>query len=184
MAEVKDKKAPAESKGNLKKQSEWVPEKPNLEHGTGTPYIALFTEAGEAIMNPLTGIALGAYVTDFNFNAGDEKEDGLRMQIDTGNPDSADIEEIQESKQICVQWGYVYSDGSSRSSKIHLMKIKQLESVFDDQGTHLTITAKDSVSDLRMSGPYKPNGSIEYTLKNFMDDGLGLDKGIIIELFE
>lgn len=176
--------ASVKEKGNLKKQEEWEYENPNLEKGTGTPYIALFSETGEPVINPLTGIPIGVYVTSFTFGSGDEDEDVLRITIDTGNPDTIDIPEIQEGNQLHVQWGYIYSDGSSNSSNVHIVKIKQLEVNFNDQGTHINITAKDSVSDLRTSAPYKPNGGESYNLKNYLDDGLGLNKGVIIEMFE
>lgn len=168
----------------LKKPNEWKPGSNNLLHGTGTPYIALFSVSGEPILNPITGIPLGAYVTSFQFGSGDENEDALRLVIDTGDPNTADIEDIQEKKELSVQWGYIYSDGSSKSSKVHIVQVKQLESVFDDQGTHLTLGAKDEVSDLRLSAPYKPTGDASYTMKDFLDDGLGLEKGLIIEMFE
>lgn len=184
MANLKDKKSPASENTQASTKNDWKPELSNLMQGTATPYIALFNEAGDPVLNPITGIALGAYVTDFKFGSGDENEDALRLVIDTGDPNTVDIEEIQEGKSICVQWGYIYSDGSSKSSKVHVVEIKQLESVFDDQGTHIVISAKDSVSDLRMTAPYKPTGSEEYTLKDFLDEGMGLEKGIIIELFE
>ena len=187
MAIVKDKKTPAatsEQQGNLKKPNEWKPEASNLQSGTATPYVALFSLEGGPIVNPLTGIALGAYVTEFKFSSGDENEDALRIVIDTGDPNAVDIPESQEKKELAVQWGYIYSNGTSKSSKVHVVEVKQLEVTFDDQGTHITVGAKDSVSDLRLTAPYKPSGDENYTMKNFLDDGMGLEKGIIIELFE
>ena len=187
MAKTKDSKIPAvtsEQNSQLKKPEEWKPGPSNLMHGTATPYMALFTVSGEPLLNPITGIPLGAYVTSFQFGSGDENEDVLKITIDTGDPDTVDIEGIQEKKELSVQWGYIYSDGSSKSSKVHVVEVKQLESVFDDQGTHLNVTAKDQVSDLRLSVPYKPSGEESYNMKDFLDDGMGLEKGLIIEMFE
>lgn len=182
MAEIKDRKSPAET--SKKKLNELKQEPSNLRNGTATPYIALFDQAGSPIINPLTGISLGAYVSKFNFVSGDQKEDNLNIIVDTGDPDTVDIPEIQEGKTLLVQWGYIYSDGSSHSSTVHSVEIKQIDVTFDDQGTHITIIAKDKVSDLRLSAPYRPIGEEGYTLKTFLDEGMGLNMGIIIELFE
>lgn len=187
MAEIKDSKTPAvtsEQESKLKKPNEWKPGPSNLMHGTATPYIALFTVSGDPLLNPITGIPIGAYVTSFNFGSGDENEDVLKITIDTGDPDTVDIEGLQEKSELSVQWGYIYSDGSFKSSRVHIVEVKQLESVFDDQGTHLNLTAKDQVSDLRLSVPYKPSGKESYNMKDFLDDGMWLEKGLIIEMFE
>ena len=36
---------------------------PILYKGTGTPYLAIFDNQGIPVMNPLTGIPLGAYIS-------------------------------------------------------------------------------------------------------------------------
>lgn len=185
MAEIKDKKSPAEESKDteLKNQESWKVEQPNLEHGTGTPYLALFQEDGNPILNPITGIALGAYISKFVFKSSDEKEDACVLTFDTGDPNTVDIEAIQEGKIINVQWGYIYSNASHNSSKVHGLEIKQLEMVFDDRGTHVTLHCKDVVSNLRHSIPYKPNGT-DQTMKDFLDSGCGCDQGIIIIMYE
>lgn len=43
------------------------PEKPTLYVGTGTPYIALFDEASQPILNPLTNLPLGLYMDSFRY---------------------------------------------------------------------------------------------------------------------
>lgn len=187
MADLKDSPIPAnqaELKANKKKPDEWKVEPSNLQYGTATPYIAIFDENGSPIVNPLTNIALGAYVNSFKFASGDETEDGLKMSIVTGNPDTADVPEIQEGRIIQIQFGYIYPDKTFKSSKVHRLKIKELEVIFNDKGTHIQIGALDEVSDLRLSTPYKPTGLDNRSMKDFMDAGLGLKVGIIIEMFE
>lgn len=176
--------ATVKKENQLKNREDWNVEPSNLYEGTGTPYVALFDVAGEPIMNPITGIALGAYMSNFQFKSGDEEDDACVLTIDTGDPNTADIEGIQEGSIINVQWGYIYPDGSSKSSIVHVVEIKQLESVFDDSGTHITIHGKDSISNLRNSLPFKPSGDDKYTMKEFMDDGFGSNVGIIIQMFE
>ena len=36
-----------------------------LYKGTGTPYLAMFEKKGIPVMNPLTGIPLGAYISSW-----------------------------------------------------------------------------------------------------------------------
>lgn len=155
----------------------------NLHHGTATPYIALFNYFLEPIMNPVTGIPLGAYMSKFNYTFDQESENVCEATFDTGDPATADIEELKGGYELAVQFGYIYADGTYKSSKVHYLKIKEVDCVFDDQGTHITIRMKDSVNDLRGSEPYKPAGD-GYTFKDFLDDGMGLMRGLIIEKFE
>lgn len=155
-----------------------------LVHGTATPYIALFTDDGDPILNELTGIPLGAYMTSFAVKLGEGKEDVGIISLDTGDPDTVDLESIQDNSIINVQWGYIYPDGSSLCSRVHSLEIKSRDITFDDQGTHLNLSVKDSVSNLRQSIPYKASGDDNKSIIDFMNDGLGQDRGIIIEMFE
>lgn len=176
MANIKqEKKAP-------KKSAE--PSPSVLYEGTGTPYIALFSEDGDPIMNPLTGIPLGAYMTSFIVKMGEGEEDVGSIVLDTGDPDTVDIEEIQENKKLYVQWGYLYPNGQSFSSKVHSLEIKQRDVTFDDQGTHVTLSVKDAVSNLRQDVPYRASGDDNQTFVDFLDNGLGQNRSVIIEMFE
>ena len=42
-------------------------QKPILYNGMGQPYLALFDFRGMPIMNPITGIPLGAYISTWNY---------------------------------------------------------------------------------------------------------------------
>jgi len=155
-----------------------------LVEGTGTPYIALFTEEGDPVLNSITGIPLGAYMTSFEVKLGEGEDDVGRIVLDTGDPDTVDIEDIQEGKTLNVQWGYIYPNGSSLSSKVHSLEIKQRDVVFDDQGTHVTLSVKDAVSNLRQDIPYRATGDDSQSIIDFLDNGLGQDRSVIIEMFE
>lgn len=180
MANIKEK---PEKKEEVNGTSLKPADASNLHHGTATPYIALFNAFLEPIMNPLTGIPLGAYMSRFSYKFDQESENVCEATFDTGDPNTADIDELKEGYELGVQFGYIYSDGTYKSSKLHYLKLKEIDCVFDDQGTHLTIRLKDSANDLRGSEPYKPCGE-DYTFKDFLDGGMGLLRGIIIEKFE
>ena len=82
-------------------------QKPILYKGMGQPYLALFNFGGMPIMNPITGIPLGAYISTWSYRYDEEKENLATLTFDTGNPDTVDIAEIQENQNICLQWGYI-----------------------------------------------------------------------------
>ncbi len=63
---------------------------PILYKGTGTPYLAIFDNQGIPVMNPLTGIPLGAYISSWSYVYDEEKENLATITIDTGNPDTVD----------------------------------------------------------------------------------------------
>lgn len=84
---------------------------PILYKGTGTPYLAIFDNQGIPVMNPLTGIPLGAYISSWSYVYDEEKENLATITIDTGNPDTVDVEALQENRDIFLQWGYIFSDG-------------------------------------------------------------------------
>lgn len=184
MANIKDAKSPAELNQEAPKISSVAPDPHVLMYGTATPYIALFDDSSLPIINPLTGIPLGAYMSRFNYRFDEEKENEAVIVFDTGNPDTADIEEIQEGKTIYLQWGYIYPNGDYLSSNVHAVEIKEIDLNFNDQGTTLILKCKDSTSSLRESIPYKSNGTDWYTMVNFLDNGMGQERGIIIEMFE
>ena len=47
---------------------------PILYKGTGTPYLAIFDNQGIPVMNPLTGIPLGAYISSWSYVYDEENE--------------------------------------------------------------------------------------------------------------
>lgn len=160
-----------------------VKQNPILYNGTGQPYMALFDESGSPIMNPITNIPLGQYVSTWNYMYDEEKENLATITIDTGDPDTVDIAGIQEGQNIVLQWGYVYPDGQFISSPVKVLKVRDFEAVFDTNGTHITIKCIDAVGDLRFSAPYTYSDDAEYKLSTYLDKGLGKGIGVIIEIF-
>lgn len=156
---------------------------PILRQGTGQPYLALFDSGGMPIRNPITGIPLGAYITNFSFRYDEEKENIATVAIETGDPDSVDIEAIQEGSTIFLQWGYIYANGESLSSPIRVIKVRDFDGIFDDMGTHITIKCVDGVGDLRFFPPYTFTTVPGFSLSEELDKGYHNNIGIIIEEF-
>lgn len=154
-----------------------------LREGTATPYVAFFGEDGSPLINPDTNIYLGAYVSKFDLNLGDETEDSTKIILNSGNPTISDIPEIQTGKMIYIQYGYIYPDGSFRCSNAVILKVLQLEAVFNDQGTEVTLSCKDSLCSQRKNPPFTPKTENE-TLTDYLNTGLGQGVGILIEMFK
>ena len=160
-----------------------------LQQGTGTPYLAIFDNRGMPVMNPLTGIPLGAYISNFSYKYDEEKENQASLTIDTGDPDTVDITALQEGATLYLQWGYIYPDGSSQSGPVKSIKVKDLNCKFNSTGTHITIICIDGVVSLRHLPPHKPNDiEDDYdgvsSMVALLERGCDYEVGVIIEQFK
>lgn len=160
-----------------------VVNKPILYQSTATPYLALFDEIGRPITNSATGLPIGAYINQFSHKTDESKENLCTITLSTGNPTSVDNNQIQEGATILVQWGYIYPDGSSISSPLEIFKIRDMDIVFDDQGTKITLKCVDKSAKIRQLPIWVPKPDSKKTIKDFMDNGLGNGLGIVIEKF-
>ena len=118
------------------------------------------------------------------FRSGEEKENLATITIDTGNPDTVDVEALQENRDIFLQWGYIFSDGTFVSSPAINIKVRDFDCIFDSTGTHITIKCIDGTNHLRFMPPHKPTEDTDDSMVKFLDSGCGLNVGVIIERFE
>lgn len=170
---------------NIKEQKVTTKSDPSiLLKGTATPYLAIFSEEGMPIMNQITGIPLGAYISRFQFKYSEEEENLATLTFECGNPDVVDQEDLSENKIIILQWGYIYADGTSVCNKPKSVKIQDFNCTFDDSGTHASILCRDSTADIRYALPLKAGGFESEKMSNFLDNGCELDIGVVIEKFE
>ena len=161
----------------------------NLYNGVAMPYLSIFDQGGMPVNNPLTGIPLGVYISNFSYKYDEEKENQASLTLDTGDPDTVDISELQEGRTLLLQWGYIYPDGSHKSSPVKPIKVKDLNCKFDSSGTHVTILCIDGISNLRHSPPHSPSSAEDdndgvSSMVDFMNRGCDRNIGIIIEEFK
>ena len=154
-----------------------------LMEGTATPYLAIFSEDGIPVMNQLTGIPLGAYISQFQYKFDEEQENDGTLNFDVGNPDIVDQDDLQTNKTIWLQWGYIYPDGSSVCNKPKAIKVKDFNCTFDDTGTHVALKCIDGTGDIRLALPLKAGGDPKESMSSFLDNGCEIDIGVIIEKF-
>lgn len=160
----------------------------NINSNVAMPYLAIFGQDGMPVNNPITGIPLGVYISNFNYKYDEEKENQVSITLDTGNPDTVDIPELQEGRTIILQWGYIYPDGSHESSPMKTIKVKDLNCKFDSTGTHITLKCVDGVSSLRHTPPHRPSSLDDdldgySSMVDYMNRGCDNNIGIIIEKF-
>lgn len=160
-------------------------ESPILMKGTGTPFVSLFDQAFNPIMNPYTGIYLGAYITDFRMifqerSTEDDLGNQVKFQFDTGDPSAADLDVLQVGSLIYFQYGYIYPNGAYVCGPLLGTKIHQIDPRFDATGVHLSITGIEVGLDLRALTPFT---SAQGDLKEFLDNGCGINIPIVIKHF-
>lgn len=154
-----------------------------LYHGTATPYLAIFSEVGTPVIHPITGVPLGAYISQFQYKYDEEKHNECTITFDCGDPDVVSEKSFPTNMKIFVQWGYIFSDGTSVSSEAKALKVRDYNVDFDDQGVHSTLVCLDIKADLLLSLPVKPNGDENKTLDKFLENGCDLEMPVIIEAF-
>ena len=170
---------------NIKEQKVTTKSDPSiLLKGTATPYLAIFSEEGMPIMNQITGIPLGAYISRFQFKYSEEEENLATLTFECGNPDIVDQDDLSDNKIIILQWGYIYADGTAVCNKPKAVKIQDFNCTLDDSGTHASILCRDSTADIRYALPLKAGGFESEKMSNFLDNGCELDIGVVIEKFE
>ena len=153
---------------------------PILQKGTGTPYLAIFNKNKEPVMNLLTNIPLGAYVSNFSYKFDEENHNEMNITFEVGNPDIIDQEDLQKGKAIYLQWGYIYADGTHCCNEPRTINIKDFDATFDQEGTHCLIKGMDGTAKLRNIPGIACGNSKEASMVNAMDEGFGLDQGIVI----
>lgn len=154
-----------------------------LVQGIGMPYLALFSELGTPVINPTTGVPLGAYIHQFQYKYDEEKPNECTITFDCDNPNIVDEHSFPKDTTLFIQWGYIYPDGSSISSEAKSLKVRDYNADFDDTGIHGTLVCVDSKADLVLSLPVRPNGDESKTLDKFLENGCGLNMPVIIEAF-
>lgn len=156
--------------------------------GTAQPYLALFNPEGSPILNSNTGLPLGAYITNFSYKTDEGKENQATIVIDSGTPDLVDGTEVQEGSEIIIQFGYIYPSGRTLSCEPISIKVKDVDLLFDDRGTHITLKCIDASFVARLTPAFIPlpegTGEDSFTLEDYMDRGCNNCIGIIIRKYK
>ena len=159
-------------------------EKGILYKGMGEGYLGVLNFGGMGIMNGIRGIGVGGYISRWSYRQDEEKEKLGSISLDRGNGDSVEIGEIEEKENICVEWGYIQGDGEFICGGIKIIKVRELEGIFDCRGSDVSIKWIDCWGDLRYEGGYVDWDMEGYKLCRYLENGCGNGSGVMIEIFE
>lgn len=126
---------------------------PVLLNGNGTPYLAIFDGAESPIMDKLNDLPIGMEVTNFKYKYSEDKGDSGEFTIETNNVDIVDEPSLQYKMPLRLQWGWLFSDGSSKRSPVRLVNISDHKIEFTPDGTKFTIKFKDAKKFLEDEPP-------------------------------
>jgi hypothetical protein len=124
------------------------------------------------------------YLNPFTHAVFDRSFIDIQITMLFEDPDTVDVEALQENRDIFLQWGYIFSDGTFVSSPAINIKVRDFDCIFDSTGTHITIKCIDGTNHLRFMPPHKPTEDTDDSMVKFLDSGCGLNVGVIIERFE
>lgn len=156
---------------------------PIMSYGVGMPYLAIFNMDGYPIIEPSSGLPIGVGVTRFTFRSQVDKPNETEIIIETGSPLIADSPQLQTGMLLVIQWGYIFPHGNTLSSKPKPIRIKDVDYLFDNNGTKVTLKCEDQSNIIQYLPQYIPDPSNDYKFTDFMDDGFGEGVGIVIKRF-
>lgn len=116
---------------------------PTLHKGTGTPYLAIFDGGKSAIIDPLNNLPIGVFVTSFQYDYEEGKEDSGRIIIETNNTNLISLKSLQYMMPLFLQWGWIYSDSTSKSGPLKKVLIVGHDVNFTPSGVRIQIDFAD-----------------------------------------
>lgn len=124
-------------------------EKSMLPKGFGMPFVKVTGSQNKPIIDPLSGLPIGTFVTGFEYTYREEKDDECFITITTENPNLIDIPQFREQQYLGVQWGIVYPDKSYAPSAPRKVMVRDTNIRFSAQGIIITLKCTDGFSILK-----------------------------------
>lgn len=149
-----------------------------LQDGTGTPYLAVFNNLGEPIVDSSSGLPIGMLMTDFEYNYNEEKSDVGEFTLETDNPDLISHPALDFYMGLMLQWGWIYPNGGFYCSPVRQVVITEHNVDFTETGVKIRIVFSDS-SVLLKNQPadyYNSAAGFEAYVKDMLKGvGIGLE---------
>lgn len=118
--------------------------KPILDRGSATPYLAIFGMSNQPILDPVSKIPLGTFVTDFEYIYKEDDSDTFSITIECDNPNIIDLPELGDKMPLILQWGWIYANGTSNSGPIRKVIIRDSEVKFTSSSVKVIIKGTDA----------------------------------------
>lgn len=118
--------------------------KPILPNGSATPYLAIFDAGGKPIIDPQSKLPIGVLVTNFEYVYDEEDDDTFEITLESNNPDLLDLPQLGHLMPLLLQWGWIYSDGTSNCGPVRKVVIRDNETHFSESGVRITLKGTDA----------------------------------------
>lgn len=142
-------------------ESKFQPDsEPVLQDGTGTPYLAVFNGSGQPIKDPLNDLPIGVYLSDFEYNYEEEKEDWGYLVLECDNPNLVALPELKYQMPLQLQWGIIYPSRKPNCGPVRKVIVIGKETDFTPDGVKITINFADSTI-LSKNIPAKYSGQVD-----------------------
>lgn len=149
-----------------------------LKNGTGTPYLAIFDGSKKAIIEPITNMPVGMFVTSFQYDYIEDGPDEGNLIIECGNPDIGDLPQFGYEMPLFLQWGYIFSDKSQFCGPLRKVIIIGCKVTFAEQGVRLEIDFADATVLLKnQPSEYFTNGK---SMNGFYDYFMNIAKNNLV----
>lgn len=146
-----------------------------LLEGVGSPYVAVFDAASNAIIDPSSGLPIGELIDNFVYEYAEEKEDSGSFVITTKGSAICDVPALQYSNILWIQWGYLLPNGSVICGKARQVMITDISAGFKND--RVTLEIKFADSSIRLKNVPANYFSTEL---DFFNDLVGLLQGYSI----
>lgn len=135
-----------------------------LPDGAGTPYVAIFDGTEAPIIDPLSGLNIGALVNSFEYNYQEDDADDGKFTVQCNNPNLVAHPKLADNMTLNLQWGWIYPDGSIYYGPLRSVMVTDREVKFGRDGTELTIEFSSAGSILKNEPSRMPNGDTDTML--------------------
>ena len=129
-----------------------------IPDGTCGTYVALFDTEKKPIFDDIKGFPLGMFVTSFSYEDDEDDDDSGELVIETDNVEITNLPNLGYLMPLKLQWGWVYPNGTYKSSPVKTVVIKKHKVDFTTEGVKFTIEFA-SASFLLKSQPAKYGGN-------------------------
>lgn len=146
-----------------------------LPDGMSMPYVAIFDSKKEAILEPLTELPLGTFVVGFFYNYREEKEDECEITLETNNPNLIDIPALKTNMPLRVQWGHIFSDGSSKSGPVRTVVLRDIEANFSESGVKYVLKCTDAFAVTKNTRAELKEQMFSTWVKNNLSDKFSIE---------
>lgn len=135
-----------------------------LPDGAGTPYVTVFDETGAPIIDPISGLNIGALTSSFEYIYQEDDPDEGKMVIECNNPDLVSHDKLADMMHLQLQWGWIYPDGSVHYSNVRHVMVSGREVTFGPQGTIFTLKFASAGLLLKDNPSRMPDGDTDSML--------------------